>query len=996
MCRYLLRRRNCSVPDNMLPRRTFSINVLLFLSASAFGAALAPVAAYEGARIINVRFDPPAQPVASDDLNRLLTWKPGDPLHLADVRATIKRLYATGSYASIEVDANPAPGGVEVVIRTSEQWFVGPVETHGKTDSPPNDAQLTDASRLQLGEPFSDEDIDRAVEGMRGLLERNGFYRAQVTPQVVRDSVHQQVAITFRVNVGRRARLTLPQIEGDTRIPAEEVARAARYKGWFRWKPATDRNTLDGVRDILNRYAKKNRLTADVTLEKREFLAAQNRVRPTIHADGGPVVKITAQEAKISRGKLKKYVPVFEEQTVNNDLLVAGARNLRDYFQFQGYFDVQVDFKIANPSPDLQEITYHIGLGERRRVAFLSIKGYRYFKRDDIRARIYTRAAGFIRLRHGRFSDSYAKRDVEAIKALYADSGFRDTKVTVSTIENYKGRKGDVAVTFNIDEGPQYLVSSIQVNGLYIPNGKSVLKQLASIEGEPFSETNMAMDREFIVHAAESAGYPNATLTFHATPDMGEHRVAVVYDVQQGAFQNIRAVVISGMRITKQRFIQRAILLKEGDPLSWTKMGAMQQQLYDLGVFDKVDMAIQNPDGDLPDKYVLFHLTEGKRYNMAIGVGAQIARLGGSSTSLDYPTGTTGFAPNFDFELSRLNLWGLGQSVNFKARYSTLDRRISINYLAPRYRDVAGRNISVTLLYDNTRDVLTYNATTYQATLQYSQKLSKPSTLLIRYTWRDSVVDQSTLKINPLLIPLYSQPSHVAELGATLVQDRRDNPTNARRGIYNSLDVDVAQTYFGGDKNFLRVLGRNSYYHSFGNYTLASNTEFGVIHAFNLAPGFIPSTYIPLPERFYGGGQTTDRGFPYFQAGPRDPLTGFPIGGNALLFHSTELRFPLIGDDIGGVIFHDMGNVYTGLSYLSFRVHQNGLEDFNYMVHAVGFGVTYRTPLGPIRVDLAYSINPPTFNGLQGTYQQLILNQATPAIQSVSHFQFFFTIGQAF
>jgi outer membrane protein insertion porin family len=66
------------------------------------------------------------------------------------------------------------------------------------------------------------------------------------------------------------------------------------------------------------------------------------------------------------------------------------------------------------------------------------------------------------------------------------------------------------------------------------------------------------------------------------------------------------------------------------------------------------------------------------------------------------------------------------------------------------------------------------------------------------------------------------------------------------------------------------------------------------------------------------------------------------------------------------------------------------------MVHAVGFGVTYRTPLGPVRIDLAYSINPPTFNGLKGTYQQLVLNQATPAIQSVSHFQFFFTIGQAF
>jgi outer membrane protein insertion porin family len=160
--------------------------------------------------------------------------------------------------------------------------------------------------------------------------------------------------------------------------------------------------------------------------------------------------------------------------------------------------------------------------------------------------------------------------------------------------------------------------------------------------------------------------------------------------------------------------------------------------------------------------------------------------------------------------------------------------------------------------------------------------------------------------------------------------------------------------------------------------------------------GIATTEYIPLPERFFGGGEASMRGFPMNQAGPRDPETGFPIGGNALLFHSTELRFPLIGDNISGVMFHDMGNVYSSLGSISFRTRQNGLTDFDYMVHAAGFGIRYRTPLGPVRVDLAYSINPPTFNGLQGTYQQLLFGGATKTIQSVSHFQIFFSIGQAF
>jgi outer membrane translocation and assembly module TamA len=186
---------------------------------------------------------------------------------------------------------------------------------------------------------------------------------------------------------------------------------------------------------------------------------------------------------------------------------------------------------------------------------------------------------------------------------------------------------------------------------------------------------------------------------------------------------------------------------------------------------------------------------------------------------------------------------------------------------------------------------------------------------------------------------------------------------------------------------------------------IASNTEFGWIHPYSIPADKTAANYVPLPERFYAGGDNSMRGFPTYQAGPRDPITGFPIGGNALFFHQSEFRFPLIGDNIGGVLFEDMGNVYSGLRDISFRVHQKDLTDFNYMVHAAGFGIRYRTPLGPLALDLAYSINPPKFFGFNGTQAQLLNAGVNPCAgpyanlctqQSVSHFQFFFSIGQAF
>ncbi len=251
-------------------------------------------------------------------------------------------------------------------------------------------------------------------------------------------------------------------------------------------------------------------------------------------------------------------------------------------------------------------------------------------------------------------------------------------------------------------------------------------------------------------------------------------------------------------------------------------------------------------------------------------------------------------------------------------------------------------------------------------------------------------------------------------------QDRRDNPANATRGMYNTVDVGIASSIFGSQRNFTRVLARNATYHRIAkDWVVARQIEFGVIKPFNIPAGTSATDEVPLPERFFGGGNLTNRGFGENQAGPRDiglaagpggvatQPTGFPLGGNAVLFHNTELRFPLIGENIGGVLFHDMGNVFSNASAISFRVSQRNVQDFDYMVHAVGVGLRYRTPIGPVRADFAYSINPPRFAGFEGTIDQLLqCNPQVPANQlpsfctgvpqQLSHFQFFFSIGQTF
>lgn len=278
-------------------------------------------------------------------------------------------------------------------------------------------------------------------------------------------------------------------------------------------------------------------------------------------------------------------------------------------------------------------------------------------------------------------------------------------------------------------------------------------------------------------------------------------------------------------------------------------------------------------------------------------------------------------------------------------------------------------------------------------------------------------VSVSSVVIPVLLVPQLLQPVRLGMLSGTLIQDRRDNKANPHRGIYNTADIGLATTYFGGQRSFGRVLLRNATYHPLTrNLVLARQTQFGVIAPFAAPAGLSDQESVPLPERFFAGGSDSLRAFPYNQAGPRDTgaaltpggptsePTGFPLGGNALFINNIELRFPFIGPDIQGVFFHDMGNVYSTLGNMSFRFRQSNPQDFDYMVHAVGYGIRYRTPIGPIRLDLAYSINPPAFVGFNGTPQQLLgcnpnLPPSGPCVgvkQNISHFQFFFSIGQTF
>ena len=513
--------------------------------------------------------------------------------------------------------------------------------------------------------------------------------------------------------------------------------------------------------------------------------------------------------------------------------------------------------------------------------------------------------------------------------------------------------------------------------------------QLSSDTGQPFSLVSTAADRELILNHFYDLGFPNAAFQYIETLDPAAHKANLRYVVTPGERQYLRSVLVTGLETTRPSLVLSRINLGRGEPLSVTEQTESQRRLYNLGIFARVNTAIQNAAGDEAQRTVLYDLDEARHYSLNVGVGAQIARIGGGATSLDNPAGSTGFAPRLAVGLSRINFLGLGQTLGLQTSVSTIEQRAAFTYFIPQFGLNSNFNLTTTALIENSNDIRTYTAHRREASIQLGERLSRALTLQYRLVFRD--VTLSNLKIDNLLVPLLSQPERLGLGEFSLIQDKRDDPADAHRGIYSTADISYAPGFLGSQTSFVRGLFRNATYYPLSrNVVFARNTQFGFISRTGGADS------IPLAERLYSGGSTSLRSFPDFQAGPRDPQTGFVLGGNASLVNNLELRFPLYGDNLGAVLFEDAGNVYTSFGDISFRFRQHDLQDFNYMVQSAGIGIRYQTPIGPLRLDFSFSPNAPRFFGLKGTLQDLVDNTAVAAVQKINSFQFHFSLGQAF
>ncbi len=978
---------------------------------AAVTAALGELNKYQGVTVRAIGFRG-IEGTNPEMLRKLLPQKTGEPLDHDKIRASLGRLYATGRFATLEVEAQPSQGNsLSLVFVATENYFNGDVNVDGapaKTN--PKAHQLVESSKLDLGDTFSQANVDRSVERMLKVMADNGYYKAAITYSFVPHPLTRQMDIDFHVVPGELARVGQVTIEGEAGIPPDKVRSLTKLKPGSKVKQEHVTRALERLR---TKYQKNHHLEAQVSLVDRRYHPDTNRLDYVFKAEEGPTVAITTEGAKISNRELKKLVPVYQENSVDDDLLNEGRRNMRDYLQTKGYFEATVDVeRQASPEKDHLNIVYKIDPGLRHKLVAVRIEGNKYFDTDTIRERMALQPSSVL-LPNGRFSQRLLAADRVAIENLYQSNGFLDVKVTPDLEDDYQSREGQMEILIKIDEGPQTLVNSLQVAGNHSFPPDRLTQLMSEVKGQPYSETNVASDRDAVTYFYYNRGFPNVEFESAATPVPGEpQRMQVVYTITEGEQVFVDQVLVSGREYTRPYVVNREMRIADGDPLSQARMVASQRRLYDLGLFNEVDTAVQNPDGQVPSKDVLFNLQEAKRWTFRYGGGIEFAT--GNIPTTSNPQGSTGVSPNGVLEITRLNMFGRDQTLTLRARVGLLVRRGLIGYDAPRLFHRENWRFNATAYYSNEADVNTFTSERLGTTVAAEQKYSRTTTLLYRMSYERQSIDPNSLVIDPTLIPLYSKPVRLAIPSFTYVRDTRDNPIDSTKGSYNIVDLGLATSALGSEANFGKVLLQNSTYYRFKKrWVFARNTQIGILHPYGTndflslpASGAVPSeaTTVPLTELFFAGGGNSLRGFSINQAGPRDLVTGYPIGGQGLFINNLEIRtppvpLPFVGDNVGFVFFHDMGNVFDTANHIisgMLRIHQPSIAacsppgsttpcNFSYNPQAVGVGVRYKTPVGPVRLDVGYNFNPTRYP-----------IQEDDTVQSLRHINFYFSIGQTF
>ncbi len=623
---------------------------------------------------------------------------------------------------------------------------------------------------------------------------------------------------------------------------------------------------------------------------------------------------------ELSEDKLRPLVSVKIPELFSHSKVKASVRAIENAYAEDGYHAASVEPEVEVDDRDEATLTFNIKEGDKVLIDEIGFIGNQVFKADQLKDAMETRERWWLSWLTGRgaYQQDVVQVDLERLKAFYHDHGYLDVKVAQPDVRLIEDDKY-LQLAIEINEGPQYKTGSIDIKGDLLKPKAELLEQVSLTPGEVFSRGELRNSVIALTDLYADQGFAYVNVAPLTNQNKEELLVDLVLDIEQGTKVYVERVEIRGNTKTRDKVIRREIPLAEGDLYSATKIKAGNRRLRNLGFFEEVNVT-SKPGSDLSHSVLNVDVKEQATGTFSVGAGF-------SSVDQFIAQGS----------ISQDNFLGYGVKLNLSGSFSGKSSTFQVGVSDPHFLDtdwtLAGE------LYKTEREFDDYDEKRSGGSITAGHPIAKYTKGFLTYRYEElEIFNIDKEEVTNQFILDQEGESTLSSVTGTIVRNSTDYHLDPSEGGIFKFSLEYAG--LGGTEDFIKTNVEHRHF-----FPLFWDTVFS-IHG---EIGYLLSTSneeTPIGERYFLGGIRNLRGFETREVGPKEDDSF--IGGEKMAYFNLEYIFPLYKKlGLKGLVFYDTGNAW--------------LEEDDYfsnMRHSVGAGIRWQSPLGPLRFEWGYNLDP--------------------------------------
>ncbi len=724
----------------------------------------------------------------------------------------------------------------------------------------------------------------------------------------------------FSLKLFRRDKVAKVQVSGNKRIEADAIERIIKTKPGDVYLARSLSDDLKAVYAM--GYFEDIRIESEDT-SKGKVITFNVTEKPTIHS-----IRFK-NNREFQEDKLKENLTLKTGAILNLYNIQSNVRRLESMYKDKNYHNARITYEIKPLDNNQADVEFIFDEGDKVKIRSINFIGNKAYGSKELKKVMKTSEKGFWSwlTSSGELNREDLNQDAARVAAFYQNKGYIQAKVGDPEVVF---KDNQIEITIKIEEGLQYKVGKVNVSGDLLLSADKLLEKLNIRKETYFNREVVRNDMLAITDIYSNDGYANAEVSPKVDKNDKTLIVDITYQIKKGHQAYFEKIIIGGNTKTRDKVIRRELQVYEDELYSGAKIKRGVRNLQRLDFFQ--DVKINTSKGSTDDKLIL-------KLDVA-----------------EKPTGTFSFGGGYSSvenafnvgSVAQRNLFGLGQILELRGQIGSVTQRYTLSFTEPWLFDIplsAGFDI-----YNWKRDYDTYYRNSKGGTLRAGYPVFDYTRLYLSYGYDISDIEEVTEDASTLVIDMQGRYI-TSSVTTTLRYDSRDKAFNPTEGGDHSVSVQYAG--IGGDVGFTKYIAESGQY-----FPLFWGTT-GLLHARAGAVQQTADKKLPDYERFYLGGINSLRGFRWSDVCLYDEY-GEKIGGTAFMQFNVEYIIPLIKEaGVVGVLFYDTGNVYDGYSNISF----SGLRQ------TAGFGFRWYSPMGPLRIENGYILDPKEGESRSGRWE---------------------------